>query len=136
MRRIGVFLGLMLVALVTARLVARVYTRPLDVSGTWRLPSVIRAAKERDDVAYPAHVFLATVLEATRAAPTAVGLQWVKAAAHARTQAEAEQVAEGLAKAVRRAAAPEQFAAALCRYVRPSGRPLEYAAADQAGLRC
>src|SRR5436309_538172 len=134
MRRIGLLLGLALIALITVRLGARVYSRPLDVSGTWRLPPLIQAVKERDAVAYPAHVVLATVLEATHAAPTAVGLQWIKAAAHARTQAQMQRVAVGLAQAQQRTATPAHFSATLCPYVRPSGRPLEYAAAQQAGL--
>src|SRR3954462_567216 len=98
MRRIGLLLGLLLMALVTVRLAVRVYTRPLDVSGHWQLPRVIEMVKERDQVAYPAHVVLATVLDAARAAPTAVGLQWVKAAAHAQNQAQMQRVADGLAK--------------------------------------
>src|SRR4051794_4553592 len=72
MRRIG----LLLITAGAARVAQRVYTRPLDISGTWHLPEVIRVVKERDDVAYPAHVLLATVLEAMHVAPAAVGLQW------------------------------------------------------------
>jgi hypothetical protein len=136
MRRIGVLLSLVLVILVTGRLVVQVYTRPLDVSGRWQLPPIIEMVKGRDEVAYPAHVVLATVLDATRAAPTAVGLQWVKAAAHAQNQAQMQRVAIGLAKAQQRATSPAEFWATLCPYIRPSGRPSEYAAAQQAGLHC
>ena len=82
-------------ALVTARLAVRVYTRPLDVSGRWQVPRVIELVKERDAVAYPAHVVFATVLDAAGAAPTAVGLQWVKAAAHAHNQVQMQRVPLG-----------------------------------------
>src|SRR6188768_3072054 len=109
MRRIGVLLGMVLITLVTVRLAVRVYSRPLDVSGRWQLPEAIQAVIERDEVAYPAHVLLATVLEATRAAPAAVGLQWVKAAAHARNAAQMQRATTGLVEAQQRTSSPAEF---------------------------
>src|SRR5882672_2617509 len=69
-------LGLTLVIVVGQRL----YSRPLDISGTYRFPTWLDAIKRRDDVAYPFHAALGTLLNKLGGDPDAAALQWLKAA--------------------------------------------------------
>ena len=97
--------------------VARLYAEPLDVSGTTRLPRWLSTVKERDEIAYPAHVALGTLLNRLHGPPAAAGLQWVKAAAHARSPTEVERVVRGLATTRRRSESPDHLEQTLCSYV-------------------
>lgn len=121
MRRIVCLVGLVsciILARMIIRLAARLYSRPLDVSGTMYLPRLVKIIKDRNEVAYPAHVILATILEATGGSPTAAGLQWLKAAAHARSDAELIRAARGLENAQRRCPDSGEFVIALSCYLR------------------
>jgi hypothetical protein len=75
-------------------------------------------------------------LAALGCAPAAIGLQWLKAAAHARNEAEIEQASGGLRQASERGGA-HALAERLCPYVADSYvGPAQQAAAEQAGLAC
>ena len=60
------------------------------------------------------HVALAGVLQAGRCDARASGVQWVKAAIHARSVSQAERVAGGIASVLAASAAPESVARELC----------------------
>jgi len=115
----GLRLLLLVIVVLGWRLARRFRSVPLDLSGTVALPDVIIRIKDRDEIAYPAHATLATILAVIRGAPVAVGLQWLKAAAHARTPAERERAIRGLQASRLRSRDPEEFATILRRYVRP-----------------
>jgi hypothetical protein len=108
-----------MIALLGARAARWLRSVPLDVSGTVPLPGIIHRIKDRDEIAYPGHVLLARILAASRGSPTAVGLQWLKAAAHARNPADLDRAARGLDAAWERSQDPVAFARTLRRYVRP-----------------
>lgn len=138
--RIGLVavLLLTLVAPAAALSAVRLCGEPLDVSGTYDLPAWVRPVKESDAFAYPAHVAVASLLEAAGCSPSATAVQWLKAAAHARTPAEAAAAANGLRLARERGdltSADDQRR--LCTYVRlAAARPEQRAALAQADLRC
>jgi hypothetical protein len=111
-------IALSIVVILGIAAVVRVCAAPVDVSGTTQPPPVVTSAKGNDAIAYPAHVALATTLEAFRCSATATGLQWLKAAAHARSPAEVEQVASGLVAARQRSGTDDQLRSALCEFVR------------------
>jgi hypothetical protein len=92
---------------------------PLDVSGTVPLPGVLHRIKDRDEIAYPGHVLLARILAASGGSPMVVGLQWLKAAAHARNPVDLDRAVRGLDAAWKRSRDPDAFARTLRRYVRP-----------------
>ena len=116
--------------------VARLYAEPLDVSGTTHLPRWLSTVKERDEIAYPAHVALGTLLNRLHG-PPAAGLQWVKAAAHARSPTEVERVGRGLATTRRRSDSPDHLEQTLCSYVAQGRtRPQQWTALAQTGLSC
>ena len=123
----------------------RLCSEPLDVSGTVRRPDVLAHAegrderphsvqgvllsfveaiwrvKQRDELAYPAHAMLGTILEVAGCSPVAAGFQWIKAGFHARSEAELERVARGLAEARQRSLEPSAFRATLCDYLAKGG---------------
>ena len=132
----GVLLTLVVVTAISLPIAIRIHSGPLDLSGTRDLPAIIEIVKDRDDIAYPAHVALASLLEVTQAAPTAVGLQWIKAAAHARDRDQLRRTATGLARAQRRAASLDEFWATLCPYIRTGDERLEVSVMERTGARC
>jgi hypothetical protein len=115
----------------------RICVAPLDVSGTTATPAYVTTAKGNDQFAYSAHLGLATLLEAFHCSPTATGLQWLKAGAHARSPAEVSRTAHGLATARQRSGAGEPLESSLCGFLRggfvSSGQA---AAMVQADIRC
>lgn len=115
----------------------RVCVEPLDVSGTTRLPAEVASIKNRDDIAYPAHVILGTVLERLGCQPTATALQWFKAAAHARTDAELELTAQGIVAATRRSRSASEIETIFCAAVANGMAGAKQATAlAEAGFRC
>jgi hypothetical protein len=126
--------GLALVAALA--LFALLLRQPLDLGATVALPNWLERLARRDEVAYSAHAALGTALEALRFPPEAVGLQWLKAAAHARTAAEAERLGAGLARTRRRSEDPDRVDAALCRYIIGGGTLGQRAAMARAEMRC
>ena len=122
---------------VASAMVARICIAPLDVSGTNRTPAYVMTAKANDQFAYSAHVRLAAALEAFHCSPTATGLQWLKAAAHAHLGPEVSLAAGGLAAARERSGAGDEWQSALCAFLpdgfASSGQAL---AVVQSGMRC
>jgi hypothetical protein len=117
-------------------LVALLLREPLDVDAIVALPDWLDRLARRDEVAYSAHAALGTALEALRFPPEAVGLQWLKAAAHAQTAAEVERLGAGLARTRRRSGDPDRVDAALCRYIIGGGTLGQQAAMARAQMRC
>jgi hypothetical protein len=110
---------------------------PVDVSGTTELLGWLTALKSRDELAYPAHTLLGTLLNDRGCSPTAAGLQWIKAGAHARTEHEVAAAGQGLAVARTRASQTEAFDAALCGYVvNGFANTQQEAVARRADVRC
>ena len=111
-------LALAIVLVLGIATVVRICAVPLDMSGTAQPASLVADAKGNDAIAYPAHVALATTLEAFRCSATAAGLQWLKAAAHARSAAEVARAVSGLAAARERSSEEEPVQTALCEFLR------------------
>lgn len=138
-RRVAVRLASLVVlagSIAFAAGLARLCTAPLDVGGTTRLPAWAVALKSQDDVAYPAHAVVGTLLDRLACNPAGAGLQWLKAAAHARTSAEVERSAQGLAAAKERSESARAFDASVCQFVTGALGPGQRAAAARAGLPC
>jgi hypothetical protein len=89
-----------------------------------------------DRLAYPAHAALGTGLNVLHGPPRAAAIQWIKAAAHARSPADTEQAGRGLAEAAWRAPADDPIERALCLDVIGGRSPQQLAAVQAAGLRC
>jgi hypothetical protein len=123
----------LVVALVLFALALR---RPLDVGASLPMPAWLVELLDRDEVAYPLHLALGTALETLRFPPEAVGLQWLKGAAHARTAAEAERLGAGLARTRQRSGNPDAIDAALCRYIIGGGTLGQRATIARAQMQC
>ena len=74
-----------------------------DVSKLVRLPRWIDAVLSHDRVAYPLHVMVGRLLNRLDVPPSVVGLEWLKAAAHAGSDRALQRVADGLTATRRRA---------------------------------
>jgi hypothetical protein len=104
--------------LFASALVAAIALRePFDVGSSIPLPDVVRDLKDHDNLAYPAHRWLGTLLERLHYPPEAVGVQWVKAAYHAPTDADVRRAARSLAEARLRAPSADAFRTAVCERV-------------------
>jgi hypothetical protein len=115
----------------------RICTEPLDVSGTTRVPAEIDLVKSRDDVAYSAHGILGTLLERLGCQPAATAVQWLKAAAHARTEAELERAARGIFAARQRSQSASQLEVDFCSAVAQGiAGPRQATALAEAGFHC
>ena len=125
-----------LVVVAALKMLALLLRQPLDVDAAVALPDWLARLARRDEVAYSAHAALGTALETLRYPPEAVGLQWLKAAAHARTAAEAERLGAGLAGTRRRSGDLDRVDAALCRYIIGGGTLGQRAAMARAEMRC
>lgn len=142
-RLLIVALLLVFLAVPTVVGVNRVCGTPVDVSGTTRLPDWLVNLKERDEIAFPLHAWLGAGLVRLGCEPTAAGLQWVKAAAHARSADDLDQAVAGLIAARANAGAgpsggsPDRFEAEVCGYLTGgSVGPNQAAALARAGLDC
>jgi hypothetical protein len=89
-----------------------------------------------DRLAYSAHGVLGTVLDRLGAPPIAVATQWLKAAAHARSEEQTEQAARGLAAAAARATEGDRLEYRLCTSVAHDQIRTQAVAAQRAGLGC
>lgn len=74
----------------------------LDVTGALALPPWLDELTRHGVVAFPAHAALATTLETLDLSPAATATQWLKAAAHADSEAEIDGAAQGISAAVAR----------------------------------
>jgi hypothetical protein len=128
-------IGLFVVAGVLAVGVYLVSTT--SVSSNWRVPF---AGK----VAYPVHAMLGAVLNQVGAASPAAEIQWVKAAAHARSPEEVDRAARGVIAASRRSGIEPQpyglrrapLVIELCAAVLRSEDPAQLAVLHSHGVRC
>ncbi|MCC7371234.1 MAG: hypothetical protein IT306_22650 [Chloroflexi bacterium] len=98
---------------------ARLHRAPIDLNESPFVPEALAQWLDRDDVAYPAHAMLARVLDWTHADPAAVALQWLKAASHARTEAEADRADAGVNAARLKSANSAAFTEKVCRFLKP-----------------
>lgn len=128
---VGLACGLLLIlgSVAAFRLRAR-----LNVTGTVVLPGPIESLTARDRVAYPAHIVLGSLLETFRYPSPAVGVQWLKAAYHARDGRRMEEAIAGIATARGRSSTPGSFDATLCQLSDTKGR-FDYAR-TRAGVLC
>jgi hypothetical protein len=85
------------------RYLLRLYAAGADVSRLLRLPCWMDALLNHDRVAYPLHAVLGYSLSGLRARPELAALEWIKAAAHARSERALGRVVLGLAESVQRA---------------------------------
>jgi hypothetical protein len=95
-----------------------------DLSKLVRLPRWIDALLSHDRVAYPLHAIAGDLLNRLDAPPSMVGLEWLKAAAHAGSERAIQRVADGVIAARRRASSAEfdlQIGAAIVRRVTCGG---------------
>lgn len=132
---VSLFLALLVATIAAAGV--RLCRQPLDISSTALVPSWVERAVKRDEVAYPFHATLGTALNQFSCQPLATGLQWFKAAAHARSAADLDQAAEGLSSARERGESGEALASDLCRNLargREGGQQM--AALAKAGIQC
>ena len=100
----GTALGLLLLTVTIIADVGRAVlsAESLNVTRAVALPAWLDDLSQRSAVAYPAHAALGTVLEMLGLSPAATAVQWLKAAAHARSAAELERTAHGISAAVTR----------------------------------
>jgi hypothetical protein len=103
------------------------------------IPSGLRELKQNDAVAYPAHAAIGGALNRIGATPGLAGIQWLKAAYHARSEAELDQAARGIGAAAAGRPAADQVGAELCAVrsapdAAGAGRQVE--ALMRAGITC
>ena len=140
LRRAFVIVPSALVILATIGLlitVIAILSEPVDVTRSGPLPGWLERLSRHDSVAYPIHAALGTILNAVGGPPIGAGVQWYKAAAHARTADEVERAAQGITTARQRDPKGESVDATLCApNVRRGARATQVAAMGQAGLPC
>lgn len=88
-----------------------------------------------DSTSYQTHAVLGSVINSLGASPSAAGIQWLKAASHARTGGDIAEAARGIAVARERSGNAKQLDVVLCRIVE-HGSPSVWAVADRARLAC
>jgi hypothetical protein len=116
-------------ALLAGLTVAVSLFRPTSVRNNWPIPVDHR-------IAFSAHRLLGTVFDRVGASPTAVAMQWFKAAAHAKSTDEIEQAARGLATAAERATEDDRLEDRFCTLVAHGQVPAQFAVVQRAGLQC
>ncbi len=110
---------------------------PLDISGTTDLPEWAATTKNRDGLAYPAHMLLGEALKSAQCHPRAVALQWLKAASHARTPGELDAVGKKLAGLLEISPTPDEMRADMCQGItRGWVNPRQVDALARAGVTC
>jgi hypothetical protein len=109
---------------------------PGNVTQDLPIPAWLEQLSRRDGVAYPAHATLGAALNAVGGPPEAAANQWLKAAAHARTEQQAERAVDGLVTAWRRNANPDELEQSLCAVVRHNQDPRQASVVMVAGLHC
>lgn len=125
--------ALLLIALAVAATCAFVLL--MAGSDALPLPPPIAAFISRDDIAYRVHAGFGDGLNHFKGPVALAGLQWFKAASHARSQAEAEHAIDGIAEALQRDGDSGEARAALCS-ARSFGDQRQIRAVTRAGLVC
>jgi hypothetical protein len=111
-------------------------SQPRDFTGRLPLPNWLEAFMRRDGVAYRAHAVLGRTLNTLRGPPVAAGVQWLKAVAHARSDAEIAEAAHGIALARARGGDSQGLETVLCAALDDERRGRQLAAMVRAGLSC
>jgi hypothetical protein len=132
-----VVVGGAIVALVACTAVARIFLSAdtLNATGALALPSWLDKVTQRSRIAYPAHAAVAAVLEMANLSPAATAVQWVKAAAHARSAVDVERTAKGIEAALARDGNDSRALRTLCT-IKDLGDPSQVRAIQQASLAC
>jgi hypothetical protein len=100
--------------------------------GAWR-----ERFERRDDVAFQSHAVFGAALCTIVCDPSGSGLQWLKAAAHARNAEEVARSAQGLRTAAQRSASETRLAEVLCPLITVDFRgENQRLALEQAGIPC
>ena len=99
---------------VVAAVLVRVLAAQGDVTGRLGLPAAAERFLQRDSVAYPLHAALGALLNRLGGPPTAAGVQWLKAAAHAASDAQLERAVQGIGEAAARDGDGARVRAAVC----------------------
>jgi hypothetical protein len=106
----------------------RRYAAGVDLSKTLRLPVWLDALLSHDLVAYPLHAGLGRIFNVLAVPPEIAGLEWLKAAAHARSERALARVVAGLTTSRRRAPSDDlgaKLGTALVRRVTCNGSDVE-----------
>ena len=137
-KRMGWRAGVLIMFATLALLIpAHVRAQLVDASGVTHVASWLAAVKEVDEVAFAAHAALGRSFCLLACDPAASGLQWLKAAAHARTPAQAARASEGLQKAAERIGSAQALADRLCRFVADGyANRNQQQIVEEAGLTC
>ena len=107
------------------------------VNGLAHVPRAIEVNTRSDNLRYPFHAFLGAALNYFDSAPRSAALQWLRAAAHARSAADLDQAAQGMSAAMRRMSSPTQLASEMCDLTgRRYPDPRMAAALERAGIDC
>jgi uncharacterized protein DUF3105 len=106
-----------------------------DPTADLTTPSWAAPFLEHDTVAYPSHAALGSALNRLGGPPRAAAAHWVKAAAHARSQADIRRAADGIAAARGRGDDHPSVDASLCRMA-ARGSPTVQVAVALGGARC
>lgn len=120
----------------------RLSTRPIDMTQMQQrigiqAPSPVAAFFKRDGVAFRAHAGLAMLIAGANGDPSAAGVQWVKAAAHARTDADLDRVSRGLVWAREHTDSVTTLQSTLCSYVENGyWTGVQQQAFEAAGFQC
>jgi hypothetical protein len=127
---------LVIVGLVLGLLVMLTDDQTLDFHRVWPVPSWLEVITRNDKLAYSAHVGLGSALEWFNGPPSATGLQWFKAAAHADTDADIDRTADGIARAKRRDGDEGRLNSLLCAAAMSGAKGAQLAAMLRAGQHC
>jgi hypothetical protein len=91
--------------------------RPLRLPGSEALEDLAYDLLRSDSLRYWFHTFLGRALDLARCDPAASGLQWIKAAYHARTERHVWRSAAGIERSLRRSRPGDDTRAVLCAYL-------------------
>jgi hypothetical protein len=136
LRAWGAILGVFLLVGIVAADVGRDFlsAESLNSTNALPLPAWLDDLTRRSAVAYPSHAALGTALETLHLSPAASAVQWLKAAAHPRTDAELERSARGISAAVARDQGGRAFHT-VCK-LREIGNASQIRAVEEAGIPC
>jgi hypothetical protein len=107
----------------------------LDSTRSLALPRWLDDLTEHNVVAYPAHAALGTALETLGRSPDASAVQWLKAAAHASSEAERGRAAQGIAAAYRRDTPDGRVLQTICKLKEIGNRDQDQVV-EQSGVPC
>ena len=114
--RIGLLtlLPVLVVSTGGAGLFLRVLTAQGDVTGRLGLPAAADELLQRDELAYPVHAAFGEMLNGLGGSPVAAGVQWLKAADHAASDAQLERAMHGVNEAAARDGDGARVRATVC----------------------